>query len=198
MQNFIKTIFSALQTWTNKRIKSNTPDWNQNDSEGEGYIKNRPFYTDESKTETVVKTKTFTTEGSYWWVSPFAFIPVVGETYKVTFDGKEYICQCKSYWDTKYIGNTAIDWDGPDTGEPFFYFWYDSYDYGMCVRNSGKHTITIEKLEIVKIDQRYLPENNNAAVEVAIDDLYDYANYLENEVWNRVSYTQSQNLSTAQ
>lgn len=46
MRNLLKIIISALQTWTNKRIKSNTPDWNQNDSNGDGYIKNRPFYTD--------------------------------------------------------------------------------------------------------------------------------------------------------
>ena len=45
MQSFMKTIISALQTWVNKRIKSNAPDWNQNDSDGDGYIKNRPFYT---------------------------------------------------------------------------------------------------------------------------------------------------------
>lgn len=46
MYEFMKTILSALQTWVNKRIKSNTPNWNENDSEADGYIKNRPFYTD--------------------------------------------------------------------------------------------------------------------------------------------------------
>ena len=46
MHDFMKTIISSLQTWTNKRIKNSTPNWNQNDSEADGYIKNRPFYTD--------------------------------------------------------------------------------------------------------------------------------------------------------
>lgn len=49
MQNFIKTIINAVQAWTKKEIKNNIPtpqqsDWNQNDPNDEGYIKNRPFY----------------------------------------------------------------------------------------------------------------------------------------------------------
>lgn len=195
IKEVIKTLYNALL----QRLKKHRGNWEQNDPTADDYIKNRPFYTDETNKETVVKTTNFTATSSYWWGSPFAFIPVVGETYRVIFDGKEYICAGKiADWGGKYIGNASIDWDGPDTGEPFFYFWYDNYDYGMCVRDSGKHTITIEKLEVVKIDQRYLPENNNAEVEAAIDDLYSYANYLDNEVWNRVSYTQSQNLSASQ
>lgn len=31
-------------------MKDDTPDWEQNDSEGKGFIKNRPFYTEEPKT----------------------------------------------------------------------------------------------------------------------------------------------------
>ena len=195
IREVIKTFYNALL----QRLKKHRGNWEQNDPTADDYIKNRPFYTDETKKETVVKTTNFTATSSYWWGSPFAFIPVVGETYRVIFDDKEYICIGKiTDQGGKYIGNISIDDDGPDTGEPFFYYWYDSSDYGLCVRYQGKHTITIETIKIVKIDERYLPENNNAEIEMAIDNLYDYANYLDNEVQNKVSYTQSQNLSTSQ
>lgn len=192
IKEVIKTFYNALL----QRLKKHRGNWEQNDPTADDYIKNRPFYTDETKKETVVKTKTFTSENSYWWGSPFAFIPVVGETYKVTWDGKEYICTAYLYLDAPTIGNAAIDGDGPDTGEPFFYYWLDSYEYGLCVRDQGKHTITIEKIDVTKIDERYLP--GNLARQESIDELYDFTNYIGNEVWNRVSYTQSQNLSTAQ
>lgn len=164
MQGFTKTILSALQTWVNKRIKDNTPDWNQNNPEADGYIKNRPFYDNGFNREIVLKETTFTAEESYYWCSPFAFEPVIGETYIVTFDGKEYICTC--YEDGgKCIGNVFIASEGTygkDTGEPFFYYWQngDDYNYGMCVRYQGDHTITIaiEKANIQKIDPKYLPE----------------------------------------
>ena len=148
IREVIKTFYNALL----QRLKKHRGNWEQNDPTADDYIKNRPFYTDETNKETVVKTKTFTATSSYWWGSPFAFIPVVGETYKITFDDKEYICIGKiADWGGKYIGNISIDDDGPDTGEPFWYYWYDSYEYGMVVRYQGKHTITIEKIKIVKI-----------------------------------------------
>ena len=49
MQNFIKTIISAVQTWTKRKIKDSTADWNQNDSNADNYIKNRPFYEENGK-----------------------------------------------------------------------------------------------------------------------------------------------------
>lgn len=58
--NFTKTIVNALKHWTtdklNKKVdkedfialKNAKPDWNQNDSSADDYIKNRPFYTDDN------------------------------------------------------------------------------------------------------------------------------------------------------
>jgi FlaG/FlaF family flagellin (archaellin) len=42
VQNFIKTIIDAVQTWTKKEIKNSTADWNQNDAHQTNYIKNKP------------------------------------------------------------------------------------------------------------------------------------------------------------
>lgn len=192
IREVIKTFYNALL----QRLKKHRGNWEQNDPTADDYIKNRPFYTDETNKETVVKTKTFTATSSYWWGSPFAFIPVVGETYKVTFDDKEYICQCKVQWDAKCIGNVAIDWDGPDTGEPFFYYWYNSSEYGLCVRYQGQHTIAIETIKVEKLDKRYLPDLGLATVATS-------GNY--NDLENRptiytdvVRYNTSQSLTTAQ
>lgn len=195
IKEVIKTFYNALL----QRLKKHRGNWEQNDPTADDYIKNRPFYTDETNKETVVKTKTFTAENSYWQGSPFAFIPAVGETYKVTWDGKEYICTAYLYWNAPTIGNAAITGEGPDTGEPFIYYWYDSYEYGMCVRYQGKHTITIEKIDVTKIDKRYLPDN--LAWQEDIDNLYDYANDLDGTISNiptdTVRYS-PQSLSTAQ
>jgi hypothetical protein len=162
MQGFAKTILSALQTWVNKRIKDNTPDWNENNPEADGYVKNRPFYDNGFSREIILEETAFTAEEPYYWCSPFAFEPVIGETYIVTFDGKEYICTC--YEDNgNCIGNVFVAYEGTfgeDTGEPFFYYWYDSDNYGMCARYEGTHTIAIaiEKVNIQKIDPKYLPK----------------------------------------
>ena len=198
IREVIKTFYNALL----QRLKKHRGNWEQNDPTADDYIKNRPFYTDETNKETVVKTKTFTATSSYWWGSPFAFIPVVGETYKITFDDKEYICIGKiADWGGKYIGNISIDDDGPDTGEPFWYYWYDSYEYGMVVRYQGKHTITIEKIKIVKIDKRYLPDDLNVDLDLApvatSGDYWDLENIPETYS-DVVRYGTSQSLTTAQ
>lgn len=54
MQNFMKTILSAFQTWTKreianvrKEIKNNSTDWNENDPNKNSYVKNRTHWIDE-------------------------------------------------------------------------------------------------------------------------------------------------------
>jgi hypothetical protein len=132
IKEVIKTFYNALL----QRLKKHRGNWEQNDPTADDYIKNRPFYTDESKKETIVKPTTFTAEDPYWWGSPFAFIPVAGDIYKVTFDGKEYTCAGKmAVWGGTHIGNISLDNGGPNTGEPFWYYWFNSYDYAMCVRD---------------------------------------------------------------
>lgn len=190
MHDFMKTILLALKEWVNKRIKNNTPNWNENNPEADGYIKNRPFYRDETKTETVVQTTSFITPSPYWWDEPFVFIPIVGETYKITFDGKEYICAAYSdQYGGKCIGNLAItNASGlEDTGEPFFYYWLNNEDYSVCIRDQGEHTIAIEKINVTKIDELYLPSNLAKTEELLA--LNGYVSDLEYQVDNKVSYT---------
>ena len=44
MQNFVKTIINAVQSWTKKEIKNSTADWNQNDTSAVDYVKNRTHW----------------------------------------------------------------------------------------------------------------------------------------------------------
>jgi len=66
VQNFMKTIISAVQTWTKGKIKDSTADWNQNDSSADNYVKNRTHW-DSRKTEKI------------------------NITFDGTLDGKEYL-----------------------------------------------------------------------------------------------------------
>ena len=50
MQNYIKTILSAFKTWTQKKIKDSTADWNENDSSKSSYVKNRTHWEEQDGT----------------------------------------------------------------------------------------------------------------------------------------------------
>lgn len=77
--------------------------------------------------------------------------------YTVTWDGKLY--ECVAYEaDGICIGNITVDGVGPNTGEPFFYYYYDDGDYGLCVRFPGTHTIEVSCAKVVKLDKKYVPD----------------------------------------
>lgn len=44
MNDFMKTILSAVKTWTKGRIKDSTADWNENDSSKDSYVKGRTHW----------------------------------------------------------------------------------------------------------------------------------------------------------
>jgi hypothetical protein len=196
MRNPLKVIISALQTWTNKRIKSNAPDWNQNDSNGEGYIKNRPFFTDTSSKITVIMPKTTLNYGSF---SDITTPLIVGNTYTVTFDGTDYKCECKEYDGYRILGNNAIyEYDNgvvTDTGEPFAAEVEGNYKSLYWYFRNGDtetHTVSISTLAetIQKIDKKYLPDFAPVATSGSYNDLIDTP-----EVpWDAVRYYTSQNL----
>lgn len=50
IKQYIQSIQKKLEKDTDKKIKDNTPDWDQNDPGGKGYIQNRPFYTKDPNT----------------------------------------------------------------------------------------------------------------------------------------------------
>ena len=143
-------------------VPSVQPDWNQNDSTQPDYVKNRPFYAGNLVETVMLPETTITiTAGSQNLISssfPYSF--ELGKTYVITFDGV----------DTEY---TAYEAEG---------FVVIGYDYSSVVGGSGyvvmngngaialatldtsldgSHTIAIKGYtqEIIKIDEKYLPDN---------------------------------------
>ena len=151
------------------------PDWNQNDSTAADYVKNRPFYTG-SPVETVLveeSTVSFAAaHGVYMGQLKSTFSATVGETYKVSWDGTVYECTCADFSGMTVIGNLSISGSGSDTGEPFLMNVENGQGTEIyTVDTSASHTLSISgfALEVVKIDEKYLPDTiaTKSEVEVA-------------------------------
>lgn len=169
IREVIKTLYNALL----QRIKKYRGNWDQNDSSADDYIKNRPFYEDDTKKETIVKSTNFTTYEDYEWCSPFIFEPTIGRSYEIIFDGKVYKCEAYLFDGCICLGNAAV-WGVKPTEDPFFYFYYDEEDYGLAIQFAGPHNIEITQPLIVKLDEKFLPSG------IARQD--DIDNLMENVV----------------
>lgn len=142
------------------------PDWNQNDSTAADYVKNRPFYTG-APVETVFveeSTVSFADEGGLCMGRlESTFSPTVGETYKVSWDGIDYECTCIKSNSTPFLGNIGILFGVPDPdGEPFIIGAFNGAELRITTLDtSASHTVSISGFvqEVVKIDEKYLPEN---------------------------------------
>ena len=142
------------------------PDWNQNDSTQPDYVKNRPFYTGNPVETVLVEESTVSfsfseNEGLYMGELKSTFSATVGETYKVSWDGTAYECTCIDFSGMTTIGNLSIAGAGSDTGEPFVML----VDNGQGIvigaaDTSASHTFSISGFvpEVVKIDEKYLPD----------------------------------------
>ena len=140
------------------------PDWNQNDATQPDYIKNRPFYTGDPVETVFVEESTLTFEerdgGLYVGGFESTFLPIVGETYKVSWDGTVHECTCKDFNGLPAIGNLSIPGFGSDSGEPFIIVLEDIRPIIMIATTdtSASHTISISGIAIpvVKIDPKYI------------------------------------------
>ena len=150
-------------------------DWNQNDETQPDYVKNRPFYTGDPVETVLVEESTVTFEddgGMYVGQLESTFSATVGETYKVSWDGTTYECACVDYSGTTAIGNLSIMGAGSDTGEPFIMGVNNGKELVIYTADtSASHTFSISGIatQVVKIDEKYLPDNlaTKSEVEVA-------------------------------
>ena len=159
--------------------KIKKPDWNQNDSTAADYVKNRPFYTGDPVETVLVEESTvpFTefSGGIYQGKFSSTFYPKIGKTYKVSWDGTLYECICTSMQDSGsviggVIGNASIIGSGSDSGEPFLMIVPGTGEIIIgSIETSDSHTFSISGLvpEIVKIDEKYLPDTVATEPEVA-------------------------------
>ena len=142
-------------------------DWNENDPTKPGYIKNRPFYTGDPVETVLVEESTvsFTDSNHGLYIAQLRlnFAPTVGEVYKVSWDGTVYECTCVGFSGETVIGNLSIAGAGSDTGEPFVVgVMGDGEAMIYTLDTSASHTFSISGsiAEVVKIDEKYLPESS--------------------------------------
>lgn len=138
------------------------PDWGQNDPDAPGYIKNRTHWVEYEQAEILpvqnisLDTNPYMTQGT---------LPLVlGQTYTVSWDGREYTCVCGAGslegYSTIGIGNAAIYGGGEDTGEPFCIGVVpDLGAWGVFGTDGGSHSLGITgSVEVVhKIPEKFLP-----------------------------------------
>ena len=152
------------------------PDWNQNDSTQPDYVKNRPFYAGDPVETVLVEESTVSfsfseNEGVYMGKLKSTFSATVGETYKVSWDGTVYECTCVDFSGGTAIGNLSIAGAGSDTGEPFLMDVDNSQGILIGTADtSASHTFSISGLvpEVVKIDEKYLPDNLATKLDVEV------------------------------
>lgn len=166
MNNYMQTIISGIKTWA-RNLKS---DWNENDPAADGYIKNRPFYTDDPVETAIVDNfiDTYADSegyGALWNTNePPLYDLIRGEIYTVVWDGVPYECiAVDDNYGGEALGNFAIINTGSDTGEPFFIYEEDNGGWrGVCTNEAGEHTVSIlqTSVEIHKIEDKYLTQSD--------------------------------------
>lgn len=166
MQNFMKTILSAVQNWTKKelnlKVKDSVADWNQNDTGADNYVKNRTHWTEE---KILVNSLT---SSSYMRGEFPACTFVVGSEYTVIFNDKTYEnLVCYADEDLHVLTSPA---NGYDFGIN------DDGGYGLYIEYDGDWEISIIELVHHKLNKRYLDIPENVAT---VDDVQEVANATE-------------------
>lgn len=153
-----------------------TPDWNQNDSTANDYIKNRPFYT-EGKNTTLLSEQeiTFSSDGY-----ELSFPIEIDKNYIVEFDGVQY--KCKAYKKEIIAGEIYIPCI--NTTSDIFYI-EGTY---MHASDNATHTVAIyEYNTIVKtLDEEFIPDTIARTSDVPIvDQILDLNNLTTNAISSR-------------
>lgn len=205
----IKTFYNALI----QRLKKHRGNWEQNDPTADDYIKNRPFYTDDSEKVVIVPNQqiTFSDYGAVLTLSEIIEF-VVGQSYEVKWDDVNYTCVAWDFNGIGAIGNQRLTDRPIDTGEPFIIMISKAEGAGAIIA-TGTHTVEVTtSAKIVKIDKKYLPNFAPVATSGNYNDLTDTptlatvatsGNY--NDLTNKpiiytdaVRYNVGQSLTTAQ
>lgn len=155
-------------------------DWEQNDPTADDYIKNRPFYTDETKKtvnvpEQKITIPSETIEVELVLPELIEFVP--GQTYEVKWDDKTYSCVAFDMGGIGVIGNQDIFGGGTDTGEPFVMMISKAEGMGVVVAPGaiGTHTVEVFITKVVTLDKKYLPDLGLAPVATS-GSYYDLKN----------------------
>ena len=187
MKNFMKTILSAVQTWTGGKIKDSTADWNQNDESADNYVKNRTHWEEIKEvaflSETALNNFEQWEDGIYGSAFNYSQKLTVGQSYTVVWDGVQYnnlVCyndgvDCliigAPYGDfSKY--NFGIDYFEPDGSLEFY---TNSTEAFHTISISATKTV-VHKLDSKYIKDMYYEEDNRSTIyleEITIDGFTD-------------------------
>lgn len=207
-RELITTLYNALDN----KLKKHRGNWEQNDPTAKDYIKNRPFYTDESKRVDIVKETSFSGSSPRGAPGPSIYqaqIPIVpgsqlinNTTYTVVFDGVTYNCTPYLFDGIMVIGDEGMVYGNPSGTEPFLFAIMDKVTGLIIYARDGTHTVSIYSEKIKKIDKKYLPDDINVELPELADVAYS-GNYYDLEdtptIYNDiVRYSATQNLTNAQ
>lgn len=179
MNNFIKTIISALKAWVTKKIDESkiAVDWNQDDETAPDYIKNKPFY-DIAERVLFEGQITLNDNNSYDFpkVLPFTW----GEEYDVTINGI-------TYRGTAIDQNTDIEehygFEVPDLGSiTNYYVWLEPYNHydGLANQTISIKITDAAATKVQKIPEKYLYASDwNQNNEIAHDYIKNRTHYTE-------------------
>ena len=101
------------------------------------------------------------------------FVPTVGETYKVSWDGTAYESTCANFNNLQVIGNLSIMGIGSDTGEPFLIAVGNGNGIRISTADtSASHTFSVSNKQtpIVKIPAKYIDKDTSGYVVVHSKD----------------------------
>ena len=196
----IKTFYNALL----QRLKKHRGDWNQNDPTADDYIKNRPFYTDDTKKIVNVPEQKITIPSkrpySAQLILPEPIEFVVGQTYEVKWDDETYSCVAFDLNGINVIGNRVLfdDGTGTNTGEPFIMVISKAEGFGRVFAPEaiGTHTVEVTTTKVVTLDRKYIPDLGLAPVATS-GNYYDLED-VPDVYSDVVRYNEGQNLSRIQ
>lgn len=208
MKEIIRTFYNALL----QKLKNHRGNWNQNDPTADDYIKNRPFYTDDNENTVIIRNTNVTidmaqngaaAEGGFATITYSPVIEmIVGQSYIVTWDGRDYECTAYEVDGIAAVGDSSLMMyrESASTGEPFFIVVSKNYFNGayICANEIGTHTVqVIQYGKVVPIDKKYLPNDL-----VDQDGLDSQLSYVYDDLYNiptdTVRYNVGQNLSNTQ
>lgn len=152
-----------VYTFVVKHGKEVQPDWDQNDSTADDYIKNKPFGVGGLVEKVLIEEQTVTIGEEFFVQLNGSLFFDIGKTYTVTFNGTKYECTAREWSENSavMIGNGTIYGDGdPSNDEPFSIDSYGGGDIFLNTRDAGDYTISISAIveDVRKIDEKYMPD----------------------------------------
>lgn len=83
------------------------------------------------------------------YITSYLEAPIVGESYRVTFDGTEYTVTAQNYGSTSpYIGDIGVEAQAADAtlAYPFEIIHYNGENLYLAVKGSGSHSLQVDKI----------------------------------------------------